>query len=308
MTPSKSDRIVGCIFGGAAGDACGVPFEGESFPINVELTGQKISDDTQLTLATCEALIETNCIVTPSAIASRFAAWQQKRRIHGMGASTYKALSELVAGGHWALVGRRGEFAAGNGAAMRIAPLAFCLHPNDPWARQQIRDVTRITHHHEEAYVGALAVAIAIRAAWDGTWNGTPELVPLVIEFIPDSKVRDRLRELAELKTNTPIVDVAHRFGCSGYVVESVPLAIYAAQQISTLGFEILLRDLICAGGDTDTTASMAGQIAGAFLGAKELPQPLLMQLEEFSFIDDVARQFTEKLAANAAGLTKACT
>lgn len=308
MTPSKRDRIVGCIFGGAAGDACGVPFEGESRPVNVELTGQRISDDTQLTLATCEALIETDCTVTPSAIASRFTAWHQERRIHGMGASTYKALSELVAGGHWALVGRKGEFAAGNGAAMRIAPLSFCLNPNESGARQRIRDVTRITHHHEEAYVGALAVAIAIRAAWDGTWNAASELVPLVIESIPDSKIRDRLCEIAELKTNTPIVDVAHRFGCSGYVVESVPLALYAAQQISTLGFEILLRELICAGGDTDTTASMAGQIAGAFLGEKELPRRLLIQLEEFSFIEDVARQFSETLSNNAGGQTNPCS
>jgi|SRR5687768_2981466 len=302
MTPSKSDRIIGCILGGAAGDAFGVPFEGESFPVNVELTGQRISDDTQLTLATSEALIETNCIVTPSVIASRFASWHEDRRIHGMGASTYKALSELVAGGHWALVGRKGEFAAGNGAAMRIAPLAFCLNPNESGARQQIRDVSRITHHHEEAYVGALAVTIAIRAAWDGTWNGQSDLLPLVLESIPDSKVRDRLSEMTKSKISTPISEVALRFGCSGYVVESVPLALFAAQQIPILGFETLMHKLICAGGDTDTTASIAGQIAGTFLGEKELPRNLLMQLHEFRFIEDVAHQFAEKLAPNGAG------
>jgi len=302
MTPIKSDRVVGCILGGAAGDAFGVPFEGDSLPLNVELNGQRISDDTQLTLATCEALIATNCIVTPSVIAARFASWHENRRIHGMGASTFKALSELVAGGHWALVGRKGEYAAGNGAAMRIAPLAFCLNPKEPGARQQIRDVSRITHHHEEAYVGALAVTIAIRAAWDGTWNGGSDLVLHVLESIPDSKVRDRLSKMTQLKTNTPIVDAARRFGCSGYVVESVPLALYAAQQTPILGFGTLVREVICAGGDTDTTASIAGQIAGTFLGEKELPRHLLKQLDEFSFIEDVAHQFVEKLAANGAG------
>jgi len=302
MTHNKSDRIVGCILGGAAGDAFGVPFEGDAFPANVELKGQRISDDTQLTLATCEALIESNCIVNPSVIASRFASWHEKQHIHGMGASTYKALSELVAGGHWALVGRRGEYAAGNGAAMRIAPLAFCLDPKEPEARRQIRDVSRITHHNEEAYVGALAVASAIRAAWDGTWNGQSDLLPLVHESIPDSKVRDRLSQMTELKISTPIIEVARRFGCSGYVVESVPLALYAAQQIPILGFGTLMHELICAGGDTDTTASMAGQIAGTFLGEKELPRHLLIQLHEFSFIEDVAHQFAEKLASNSAG------
>jgi ADP-ribosylglycohydrolase len=102
---------------------------------------------------------------------------------------------------------------------------------------------------------------------------------------------------MTQLETDTPIVDVARRFGCSGYVVESVPLAIYAAQQISVLGFEGLMRDLIGAGGDIDTTASMAGQIAGTLLGEKELPRHLLMRLHDFSLIENISRRFAETLA-----------
>ena len=125
---SLTDKIRGCILGGAVGDAVGLPYEGCDSPIKaVELKGQKISDDTQLTLATCEAIIENEGIVEPSVIASRFASWHENRRVSGLGASTYKALFELVAGGHWALVGRKGEYSAGNGAEMRIATLAFCL-------------------------------------------------------------------------------------------------------------------------------------------------------------------------------------
>ena len=45
---------------------------------------------------------------------------------------------------------------------MRIAPLAFFLDPEDAGDRQLIRDVCRITHHNEEAYVGALAVVTAV--------------------------------------------------------------------------------------------------------------------------------------------------
>ena len=148
-----------------------------------------------------------------------------------MGASTLKALTELVAGGHWALVGRKGERAAGNGAAMRIAPLAFFLDPQNPQDKQILRDVSRITHHHEEAYAGALAVIAAVRAAFDGTWKGEQNLLGLVIDALPDTSVRDRLIALAKLEM--PITEIAARFGNSGYVVESVPLAIYGAQQIA---------------------------------------------------------------------------
>ena len=59
-----------------------------------------------------------------------------------MGASTLKALQELAIGGHWSQVGRKGEYAVGNGAAMRIAPLAFNL--SIPRAR--IREICYITH------------------------------------------------------------------------------------------------------------------------------------------------------------------
>lgn len=53
---------------------------------------------------------------------------------------------------------------AGNGAAMRIAPLAFHVDPALAQDRQVIRDVCRITHHNDEAYVGALAIVGAVRS------------------------------------------------------------------------------------------------------------------------------------------------
>ena len=57
-TPTLHDRILGCLLGGAIGDAWGGPYEGAlpqavpDFPSTARL-----SDDTQLTTATCEAII-----------------------------------------------------------------------------------------------------------------------------------------------------------------------------------------------------------------------------------------------------------
>jgi ADP-ribosylglycohydrolase len=195
------DRILGCILGGAIGDALGFSHEGKRPPIEISDGDEwRLSDDTQLTLATCEAITSCGGLVDPKSIANRFAHWHRARRVTGMGASAYKALTELVAGGHWALVGRKGEHAAGAGAAMRAAPLAFCLDPNDHEARRAIRDVSRITHHHEEAYAGALAVVMAVRAAAVGQWDGSNDLLRLVVEVLPDTQMRDRLIALRRLK------------------------------------------------------------------------------------------------------------
>ncbi|MBO0721319.1 MAG: ADP-ribosylglycohydrolase family protein [Blastocatellia bacterium] len=284
------EKIRGCLLGGAIGDCLGGPYEGQSpthafiIPSNWQLT-----DDTQMSLATCEAI--SNCgEVDPAVIAATFATWFRNSRFSGLGPSTYKALSELSYGGHWALVGRKGTMAAGNGAAMRAAPLAFCLDPKDRQHRVRIRDVCRITHHNEEAYVGALAVVVAVKAAWDGTWTGGSDLIPLVRESLPDSNVRDRLIALSDIDATVPLNRIAERFGCSGYVVESVPLALYGAQRLSVSGFTAVLQELISLGGDSDTIASIAGQTMGGYLGESELPESernLLPQQDEMIRIID---------------------
>jgi len=254
---SNRDKITGCILGGAIGDAMGGPFEGQSQPIEFTLEHDwRISDDTQLTLATCEALCEKG-MASPERIADRFKQWFVERKISGIGSSTLKALRDLSAGAHWSIAGCSGEYAAGNGAAMRIAPLAFFLDPGKDADRMLIRDAARITHKNEEAYAGALAAAIAVRLAFTNAWSGKHELLGLVGKGLPDCATRDRIFSLAELNGSKSIPEAAALYGASGYVVESVPLALYAAGFISEFGFERLLEQVVAAGGDTDTNAAI---------------------------------------------------
>jgi ADP-ribosylglycohydrolase len=266
------DKIKGCFYGGAIGDCMGALFENKNV-VDIGLIDSHwyITDDTQLTLATVESII-TEKKATPAKIAETFVRWFNKKRITGIGSSTLKALQELQVGGHWALVGRQGEYAAGNGAAMRIAPLAFIDAD-----RQTIRDVCRITHKNDEAYTGALAVVESVKAAIAGEWNGNNSLVSILQQRLPDTQVRDRL---IELKDETATVgDVAKKYGNSGYVVHSVPLAVYAAQRILQTGFESIMLEIIQAGGDTDTTCSIAGQLMGAQIGLNNIPSALINKL-----------------------------
>jgi ADP-ribosylglycohydrolase len=118
-----NDRLKGCLIYGAIGDSIGGKYEGEDSNLTIDFDfNWSISDDIQLTLATCEAIFDSGKI-NPAKVAARFLDWYNRRKLTGLGSSTLKALRELQIGGHWALVGRSGEYAAGNGAAMRIAPL-----------------------------------------------------------------------------------------------------------------------------------------------------------------------------------------
>lgn len=288
----KSEKIIGCILGGAIGDCLGGPYEGRTPPFTVDHRHKwRLSDDTLMTLATCEAISKQGR-VDPAVIASFFRSWFEQKRLVGLGGSTFKALCELRQGGHWALVGRKGEMGAGNGAAMRIAPLAFCLDPTERDSRALIRDVCRITHHNEEAYVGALAVVLAVRAAWKATWNGQGDLIESVVEHLRDSSVRDRLIAFAKIENDKSLREVATQHGNSGYVVESVPLALLGAERIAEFGFSAVLEELVECGGDTDTIASMAGQIGGALVGGSGLPGEAVDRLPDFDMISKIAKEF----------------
>ena len=297
---SLEDRIRGCFLAGAFGDACGTAYESDLAGVKV-LTGSPrmtcISDDTQLTLATCESLLDRG-VVDPADLASRFLCWYQQGRLTGLGASTLKAMRDLQVGAPWYLAGSRGERTAGNGAAMRIAPFGFWLQSDDPTALMTLRDVCSITHRNDEAFVGAWAIVEAIWHLIDG---GSPEeMLATVAQRLPDTRVRERLEALSSIQTDE-IHEVAVRYGSSGYVADSIPFAMFAAAKVRQKEIEEIIKDVIRAGGDTDTNASLCGQLAGTVVGSSDRMVSKLKQLCEFPLIDRTIESLAKACVARRA-------
>lgn len=281
--PTTHDRIFGCLLAGAVGDSIGARFENQTSPVFAVPEYLRVTDDTQLTLATSEAIIQQKG-VEAEAIANRMADWFRHRRISGIGSSTLKALTELAAGGHWAMVGASGERSAGNGAAMRIAPLAFFLDPDSEMDRRTVRDVSRITHRNDEAYLGALAIVRAMRAQ-----QLVRGLITELIEKLPDCRVRDRFVEID--RDGLDVKELAGRYKPSGYVVDSVLFAILAA--IEAEDFMGTVQKIVECGGDTDTTASMCGQLIGSHRGQEIVPTEIAVKLNEYEAIVDAAEKLS---------------
>lgn len=295
------DKFEACILAGAIGDAWGSSYENEvliddsnTYYLGKENTISRnwtITDDTQLTLATCEMFAEGN--FNPELLARKFLSYYRKKRLVGVGASTLKAILDIEAGIHWTQAGRKGEFAAGNGAAMRIAPFAFYSRST----REHIFDACRITHRNDEAYAGALAVFLSIRAILSQGWNGRNSLFNIIIPELPDTKVKDRIIEINNSYKQTSISEVA-TLGNNGYVVNSVPFSIFCSTKIFELGLQEMLQQIIKTGGDTDTNASIAGQISGTLTGLKEIPHELLSklkELQEYSSIKEIIDKTKKK-------------
>ncbi len=294
---SAADRFEACILLGAIGDAWGSSYENYISPVRSDTfywhpivqpkETWQLTDDTMLTLASCEALLNGDC--TPEMLSAYFVKYHKQNKLAGIGASTLKAILELEMGGHWSQAGRSGEYAAGNGAAMRIAPFAF----KQSVSRENIRDFCRITHRNDEAYAGALSVVLAIRAILDGKWTGEQNLLDILIPQLPDTNVRDRFIEI-NINYDIRTIEEVAKLGVNGYVVNSVPFAVFAASLVPKIDINTMFEQIIKAGGDTDTNASIAGQIAGALVGVKGIPINLyenLQQLSEFSWMQKIIHQ-----------------
>jgi ADP-ribosyl-[dinitrogen reductase] hydrolase len=100
MNSSIHDKFIGCIVGGAIGDAVGSYYENAAHVSDIDFDQVSgITDDTQLTLATCESILETGT-VSPENIAGHFLRWYNSGRLVGLGSSTLKALRDLQVGAH----------------------------------------------------------------------------------------------------------------------------------------------------------------------------------------------------------------
>jgi ADP-ribosylglycohydrolase len=294
MSLSIKDKLTGCLIGGAIGDSIGSFYESQKNITYVDFDAPfGITDDTQLTLATCESII-TSGWPSPESVSKKFLEWFNKGKLSGLGSSTLKALRDLQVGAHWGLSGRSGEYAAGNGAAMRIAPLAFFLSLSED--RTLIKDICYITHKNDEAYVGSLSVLYALKAMIDNQWYGDTNLMDLIIPFIPDTLVRDNLMKLRD-NSSISITAAAGLVGCSGHVAQSVPFSIFSASKIRESNFKDIQSEIIQCGGDTDTNASLAGQIMGTYKGYSGIPSDLIssfQRINESDYILEIAGNLSD--------------
>ena len=148
----------------------------------------------------------------------------------------------------------------------------------------------------QESFVGALAVALAIHFVHARLWSGQKSFLSLVADSLPNSAVRDRMEEF--VRSNVIPEEAASRFAASGYVVDTVPLALNFAQYITEEPLSAVLARAITAGGDTDTIPSITGQIAGTVVGATSISRDFFDAIDAGEEIVRMGGQFARFVAS----------
>ncbi len=300
------EKFEGCLIGLAIGDALGMPVEGLPPEIIRKRFGRvedfipaphrrlgpgQFTDDTQMMLMHAESIVEKGG-VDPEDLAARFIRWLEEGHPRGIGSTTLKAIRRLMDGASWRESGVGGEFAAGNGVAMRIAPVGLLNTWTPERLREDVEKAGIITHRNPEALKGGLAVAYAVARLASGA---SPEnLLEDVSVFVGQSRVTENLRRAGELlKLGIEPEEALETLGTGGYVVETVASAFYCFLRTPE-DFASSVVTAIMGGYDTDTTAAITGALSGAFNGISAIPERWVEGVEQSHYIRKLARAIYE--------------
>ena len=188
------------------------------------------------------------------------------------------------------LFGGTGSY--GNGAAMRVAPVAlFAFRDLDRVARLAQQSAV-LTHTHERGVDGAVLQACAVALlleAEPGRPLHAPALFQQLARRVQTKLFREILELLESLPADLPPPEAALRLGNGIEAFRSVPTALYAFLRHPD-SFAGTVLYAIRLGGDTDTIASMTGALSGAYLGEEAIPTGWRERVEDAAELRRLAR------------------
>ncbi len=250
------------MYGAILGDMIGAPYEfdkgGKTKDFPLFSKGSQFTDDTVMTIAVAEALLDTMGQpdeVVKDAVVRSMQKWGNKYPHTGYGGRFRGWLRSHNPKPY-------GSY--GNGSAMRVSAAGWIANDLET-TRKIARWTAEVTHNHPEGIKGAEAIASAIFLA--RSFKTKDEIKDYIIrEFGYDlSRTCDKIRPHYKF-------DVS----CQG----SVPEAIIAF--LEGTDFEDVIRNAVSLGGDSDTIAAMAGSIAEAFYGVPdELADECMLKLTD---------------------------
>lgn len=323
------DQIKGMFLGIAIGDALGMPVETltaeEITRRFVRIThylrpdghkwfdgfeAGKWTDDTQLTVAIAESLIEKGTIDLDDVAAQHIKA--MKECDIGWGKSTKESIQRIKDGIHWKESGN--PDGAGNGVAMKVAPIgaylvaklspAFKSWVLDEKEKRVITALAFMTHQNRMAISSAFAQIFAITSCLEKENFSTDDFFRRVVVGcvigegqVESDKLLERIKLIQKIMhkgvalTDDQIIKTFDQGTC--YVYDSLPFS-YAFFLRNPYSIETLY-DVISAGGDTDTNGSMVGALLGALNGIQIFPQHLIDRLWRKDEIVEISNRFCNR-------------
>lgn len=265
------DRARAAMLGAALGDALGATVEFLT-PCEIRarygvlrdikgggwlgLAPGQVTDDTQMMLCVARSIAQSGWSLED--MATKFVAWMKSKPID-IGNTCRRGIRRFMLEG--TLAGPPNEGDAGNGAAMRMAPVAIASLGDIDLLERRAIEQAHITHHHHHSDAGCLLVGRLLQLACSG---------------------RDRDHLLWETESflirHPAFHFVPYRGLSTTYIVDTMQTVLHYF--FGSRSFEECLVGTVNQGGDADTTGAIAGAIAGALYGTEQLPRRWLKKLD----------------------------
>jgi ADP-ribosylglycohydrolase len=304
-----NDFCIAGILGLVVGDALGVPVEFQSREqlIDRPVTGMRSggthgqlegtwSDDTSLTLCLVESICESGIDYHDQG--RRFvrwlyeAEWTPHGTVFDVGIATRQAIHRLATGVEPTSAGSTDERSNGNGALMRILPVALYLAFAESQARIEIpMKCSRLTHGHPRSQ---LACAFFVEIAASLIRGNSPlesitaaqiTMAPIIADQFPTEQIvfaRLLSPQLASLTDS--------EMSGSGYVIDCLESSLWCATRATTYQAGVLRA--VNLGEDTDTTGAVTGSLLGLCFGANSIPAEWRDQIARRDEVLDLCNRF----------------
>lgn len=285
-----NDKVKGCVFGLAIGDAVGLRYENvkpnwiNEKNIGKVCFGGAISDDTEHMFLISKSILKTNNIIDfKNYFRKELQKWIFSLPVNIGKTTGISIIRSFFKSGY-------GVAGTGNGSVMRIAPVGLIFH-NDILSLNDYAEAScRITHNSDESVVNSIAIARLIAYIINKEINekNKPKLsdvIELLKSISPAKFWIDTIFELEEsINNNIEPIELVNKWthgnGASGYTKYSTLLSIYCWWKYYG-DYEKTITEIIKCGGDTDTNAAIVGAIVGVTIGYKNIPKSLNSKVKD---------------------------
>lgn len=275
---SQIDRAVGTLLGLACGDAVGTTLEfrppGTFEPITdlvgggpFRLEAGEWTDDTSMALCLAESLLDRGALDLEDQL-RRYVLWHEtgylasNGRCFDIGVTTRNQLSRFRRTGE-AVDPQPDEESAANGSLMRLGAVPIRWYNDPVTAAERAGETSRTTHAARRPVdacrlMGAMVSALIAGTSFDEVVAPTfwqwGELHPAV----------------ADIAAGTWKEKAPPAIRGSGYCIDALEAALWSVAGAEDFRSAVLRAANL--GDDADTTAAIAGQLAGARWGASAIP------------------------------------
>lgn len=284
---TKDEKICGGIVGLLVGDALGVPYEfhpREEIPFFEDIefepphwfrrahAGVPIgtySDDGAQALILLDSLLTCKKF-DANHFAEGLVNWYKSGFmavggiVFDVGIQTRQAISNLQTGFPPLTAGPSSERNNGNGSLMRVLPLALWHQGTDLELIADAFDQSAVTHGHIRSKLCCALYCLWARRILQEVENPWDSAVEKIRGIFAEDTI-ERIEFETEIRP-----DNLYEVNGSGYVLDSLFSAKWANGRPN---FEETVKAAISLGNDTDTTACIAGGIAGLKFGINGIPE-----------------------------------